>query len=77
MEAGAADGIRAFGVEAQRLLRLEKGHIIVGQDTDGLTTPAEADMEWAVRRSKPFFVGGRALDVHDGTPSPGSSRASC
>ena len=68
MEAGAADGIRPFGVEAQRLLRLEKGHIIVGQDTDGLTTPAEADMEWAVRRSKPFFVGGRALDVHDGNP---------
>ena len=68
MEAGAADGIRPFGVEAQRLLRLEKGHIIVGQDTDGLTTPMEADMEWAVRRSKPFFVGGRALDVHDGNP---------
>lgn len=69
MEAGAADGIRPFGVEAQRLLRLEKGHIIVGQDTDGLTTPMEADMEWAVRRSKPFFVGGRALDVHDRHPA--------
>ncbi|MDE0174538.1 MAG: 2Fe-2S iron-sulfur cluster-binding protein [Defluviicoccus sp.] len=68
MEAGAADGIRPFGVEAQRLLRLEKGHIIVGQDTDGLTTPMEAGMEWAVRRGKPFFVGGRALDVHDKTP---------
>jgi sarcosine oxidase subunit alpha len=33
-----AHGIRPFGVEAQRLLRLEKGHIIVSQDTDGLTT---------------------------------------
>ena len=65
MEAGAIDGIRPFGVEAQRLLRLEKGHIIVGQDTDGSTTPAEADMAWAVTRSKPFFVGGRALDIHD------------
>ena len=68
MEAGDAEGIRPFGVEAQRLLRLEKGHIIVGQDTDGLTTPAEADMAWAVTRSKPFFVGGRALDVHDRNP---------
>ena len=68
MEAGEPEGIRPFGVEAQRLLRLEKGHIIVGQDTDGLTTPMEADMEWAVRRSKPFFVGGRALDVHDRNP---------
>ena len=42
MAAGAAVGIRPFGVEAQRLLRLEKGHMIVGQDTDGLTTPLEA-----------------------------------
>ena len=39
MEAGTALGIRPFGVEAQRRLRLEKGHIIIGQDTDGLTTP--------------------------------------
>src|SRR3546814_8507282 len=34
--AGATFGIRPFGVEAQRILRLEKGHVIVGQDTDGL-----------------------------------------
>ena len=64
-EAGASEGIRPFGVEAQRLLRLEKGHIIVGQDTDGLTTPAEAGMAWAVARNKPFFVGARALKVRD------------
>ena len=42
MAAGAPFGIRPFGVEAQRVLRLEKGHIIVGQDTDGLTHPYEA-----------------------------------
>ncbi len=36
--AGSA-GVRPFGVEAQRVLRLEKGHIIVGQDTDALTSP--------------------------------------
>ena len=53
-----------FGVEAQRLLRLEKGHIIVGQDTDGLTTPLEADMEWALGREKPFYLGRRALEIH-------------
>ena len=53
-----------FGVEAQRLLRLEKGHIIVGQDTDGLTHPDEADMAWAVAKSKPFFVGGRSIEIH-------------
>jgi len=57
MEAGAEFGIHPFGVEAQRMLRLEKGHIIVGQDTDNLTHPAEAAMAWAVQRKKPFFVG--------------------
>ena len=34
IEAGEDAGIRPFGVEAQRLLRLEKGHIIISQDTD-------------------------------------------
>ncbi|MBE8158742.1 MAG: aminomethyl transferase family protein, partial [Betaproteobacteria bacterium] len=57
-------GAAPFGVEAQRLLRLEKGHIIVGQDTDGLTTPLETDMEWALGRDKPFYVGRRALEIH-------------
>ena len=41
-QAGSDFNLRAFGVEAQRLLRLEKGHFIVGQDTDGLTNPFEA-----------------------------------
>ncbi|MDX2241938.1 MAG: 2Fe-2S iron-sulfur cluster-binding protein [Leptolyngbyaceae cyanobacterium bins.302] len=61
MDAGVASGIAPFGVEAQRLLRLEKGHLIVGQDTDGLTTPGAAGLEWAVKMDKPFFVGQRSL----------------
>ncbi|NPT40379.1 FAD-dependent oxidoreductase [Paraburkholderia sp. 1N] len=65
VEAGAEYGIRAFGVEAQRLLRLEKGHVIVSQDTDGLTTPRDAGMEWAVKMDKPFFVGQRSLQIID------------
>jgi sarcosine oxidase subunit alpha len=63
MQAGAPLGIRAFGVEAQRLLRLEKGHLIVGQDTDGLTTPFECGCGWAVKMDKPFFVGQRSLAI--------------
>ena len=39
MTAGAEFGIRPFGVEAQRVLRLEKQHAIVGQDTDALSDP--------------------------------------
>lgn len=63
-----AAGVRPFGVEAQRLLRLEKGHIIVGQDTDGLTDPGEADMMWAVSAKKPGFVGRRALQMRAAKP---------
>ena len=63
MEAGADHGIRPFGVEAQRMLRLEKGHIIISQDTDGLTIPHEADMAWAISRKKPYFVGARSIEI--------------
>lgn len=40
--AGQPFGIRPVGIKAQRVLRLEKGHIIVGQDTDSLSHPAKA-----------------------------------
>ena len=63
MKAGQDYGICPFGVEAQRMLRLEKGHIIVSQDTDGLTQPFEAGMKWAVKMNKPFFIGQRSLSI--------------
>jgi sarcosine oxidase subunit alpha len=61
MEAGKEYGIRPFGVEAQRVLRLEKGHIIVGQDTDGLTNPLEAGLESLVKLDKDDFIGKTSL----------------
>ena len=68
MEAGAGLGIRPFGVETQRLLRLEKGHVIISQDTDGMTHPAEIDMQWAIGRKKPFFVGKRSIEILEAQP---------
>jgi sarcosine oxidase subunit alpha len=68
IQAGRVNGIRPFGVEAQRLLRLEKGHIIIGQDTDGLTTPFEAATEWALKMDKPFFIGQRSLRIVGARP---------
>jgi sarcosine oxidase subunit alpha len=68
MEMGEGTGIRPFGVEAQRVLRLEKGHIIIGQDTDGLTHPLEADMAWAIARNKPYFMGGRSIAILGARP---------
>jgi sarcosine oxidase, subunit alpha len=61
MNAGAEFGIRPFGVEAQRLLRLEKKHVIVGVDTDALTNPFEAGMAWVAKLDKPDFIGRAAL----------------
>ena len=63
MAAGQEFDIKPFGVESQRLLRLEKGHIIVGQDTDSMSQPGELSLNWAVSRKKPFFVGSRSVDI--------------
>ncbi len=57
LDQGADLGIQAFGVEAQRILRLEKGHFIVGQDTDGLTRGFSAGLDWAIKLDKDDFVG--------------------
>jgi sarcosine oxidase, subunit alpha len=57
LAAGADLGAAAFGVEAQRILRLEKGHFIVGQDTDGLTRGFSAGLDWAIKLDKDDFAG--------------------
>ena len=47
-----------FGLEPQRILRLEKGHVIVSQDTDSESNLHEAAMPWLVKNDKEFeFVG--------------------
>ncbi len=50
-------GIMPFGVESQRILRLEKGHYIVGQDTDGLTKAPSAGLGGLVKLDKPDTLG--------------------
>ncbi len=50
-------GLRPFGIEAQRILRLEKGHFIVGQDTDGLTKAYGAGLGDLVKLDKEEFSG--------------------
>jgi sarcosine oxidase subunit alpha len=62
LAAGAPEGIGPFGLEPQRILRLEKQHIIVGQDTDSESTPLGAGMPWAVKLDKEQdFIGKWAL----------------
>lgn len=61
LELGADLGIRPHGIEALMKLRLEKGHIVVGQDTDFDSTPRRIGHEWAVKLDKPEFVGRQAV----------------
>ncbi len=58
---GSDLGVRPVGIEAQRVLRLEKGHLIIGQDTDGLTQAYSAGLGWAVKLDKPDFSGAPEL----------------
>jgi sarcosine oxidase subunit alpha len=72
LAAGAEFGIRPFGLEPQRILRLQKQHVIVGQDTDSESTPLSAGMPWAVKLDKPQeFIGKWALEraASDGAAS--------
>lgn len=61
-ELGDDLGIRPHGLQALFGLRLEKGHVIVGMDTDLDTTPRRIGMDWAVRMEKPTFIGRAALE---------------
>ena len=63
IEAGSEFGISPFGLEAQRILRLEKGHVIVGQDTDAVSTPLDIGSDWAVRFDKADFIGRGGLAI--------------
>jgi sarcosine oxidase subunit alpha len=68
LEAGRDLGIAPFGVEAQRVLRLEKLHIIPNHDTDALSNPLEANMGWAVKLEKPDFIGRAAVTRQSAKP---------
>lgn len=61
MGAGKAFELVPYGIEALMLLRLEKGFLHVGSDTDGQTTPD--DVGWGlVARNKPDdYIGRRSL----------------
>jgi sarcosine oxidase subunit alpha len=62
LEAGRGWDLRPHGLDALELLRLEKGHVFLGQDTMPDDTPAKLGMSWAVAMDKPWFVGKKALE---------------
>jgi sarcosine oxidase subunit alpha len=69
MGAGREYGLRPFGLEPQRLLRLQKMHILVGQDTDSESHPFAAAMPWIVKLDKEQdFIGKWALERYADAP---------
>ncbi len=62
MAEGADLGCRPHGLETLLRLRLEKGHIIVGQDTDYDSTPRRLRHEWAVNLRSGDFIGRHAVE---------------
>ena len=62
LQAGEDFGIRPFGLEPQRILRLEKMHILIGQDTDSESNVLEANMPWIAKLDKDDFVGKWSLE---------------
>ncbi|MGQ0849128.1 MAG: 2Fe-2S iron-sulfur cluster-binding protein [Actinomycetota bacterium] len=68
LEAGVDLGVRPHGLDALFTLRLEKGHVIVGMDTEFDSTPRRLGMDWAVRMDKGDFVGREALSRTNALP---------
>jgi sarcosine oxidase subunit alpha len=63
IEAGREYGIRSFGVEAQNVLRLEKGHVIIGQESEIRTTLHDLGLGflWSRDKKEAKTVGAPAL----------------
>ncbi len=65
-QAGKAHGIGLFGAESLMILRLEKGFLHVGTDTDGSTNPLDVGFGRVVAKKRTDFVGARSLQrEHD------------
>jgi sarcosine oxidase subunit alpha len=69
-DAGQEFGIKPFGLEAQNVLRLERGHIIIGEDTELRTTLLDLGLGFLWDRNKKGFktVGVAALHQTEKQP---------
>jgi sarcosine oxidase subunit alpha len=63
LAAGAEHGIAPFGIEALMTMRIEKGFLHVGTDTDGMTVPDDVGFSAVLRKKQSDFIGRRSLSV--------------
>ena len=54
-------GAVLYGIEALQVLRLEKGYLHIGSDTDGTTLPGDVGFARGIERKAAAFVGRRSL----------------
>jgi sarcosine oxidase subunit alpha len=59
--AGGIAGVTPYGIEALTRLRIEKGYLHIGTDTDGTTLPGDVGFGRAAARRKDDFAGRRSL----------------
>ena len=66
VSAGDSHGLVPTGIEAVLVLRMEKGYLHVGSDTDGTTNPMDVGFGRVVERKQSDYVGRRSLQrSHD------------
>jgi sarcosine oxidase subunit alpha len=68
LRAGRNLGIRPHGLDALDILRSEKGHVYIGQDTLPDDHPRKLGFGFAVAMDKGPFIGRMALERMDGFP---------
>ena len=74
INAGGVDGVQPFGLDALDVLRLEKGHLYLGQDTLTDDHPQKLGLSWAVSSDKETFVGKLAPAVDVNVPRSWAGR---
>lgn len=63
MEAGKPLGLQPLGIEALLLMRLEKGFLHIGTDTDGSSVPDDVGWGKVAANKKRDYVGKRSLTL--------------
>ena len=63
LEEGRSFGIEPFGVDALLHLRMEKGFLHVGADTDGTTVPDDVGFGKPAAAKRSHYVGKRSLSL--------------
>jgi sarcosine oxidase subunit alpha len=63
LSVGAEEGLQPFGMDALLLMRLEKGFLHVGSDTDGTTVPDDVGWGKVAANKKRDYIGKRSLTL--------------